>query len=716
MQETRQWPTHGLHVFVLWAFAIAQPLFALLSDGPTFFVAHHCKPLDVCLLVVILCGVLPALIVLAEVLLGLVNRTVRWRVHLGVVALLLTIGLLHVFRRVESVPGIALVAGAIVLGIAGAELYARLGPVRTFFTALAPAVLLFPGLFLFHSPVSRIVLDRGQTPVQQKGATVENPAPVILVILDEFPTTSLMDDKRQIDPIRYPSFAALGREATWFRNATTVHPATTGAIPSMLTGKYPKQPGRPPAPTFREYPDNMFTLLAGTYKLYSSDFCTNLCPPTLNQVSAEFNFWQRIRAIASDVWVIYRHLVVPRDLIREGFPEISDKWANFRGHERRRAWADPPGSFREFISGLKPATEPRLYVVHSRFPHRPFEYLPSGKQYTRHNQSLTAYTNGGRWIRDQQIIAREHQGHLLQVGCTDTLIGEMIEHLKQVGLYDQALIVITADHGVCHRPGEYRREIMASNVEDVALVPLLIKVPYQKEGRISDRNVESVDILPTIAHVLGVEIPWQIDGDNALDPSAPERPHKIIYQCHLASHKEFGEPDGKIVVDAALGKESAALRNKLDLFGSGNDPHGLYRLGPHGELVGRPVASLDLAGIVGAKVELENPASLEDYDPTAAFAPALIRGRLRSNRGLDAPTDLAVAVNGVICGVAEVRQTTNGVGHWSTIVSENSFRPGHNDVRVYAVSQTGGNLTLSRLSNSGVASLASKPRQSATTK
>ncbi len=715
MKDTRQWLTDGLHVFVLWAFAIAQPLFAVLSDGPAFFVAHHCKPLDVCLLVVILCGVLPASIVLAEVLVGLVSRTVRLRVHLGVVALLLTIGFLQVLKRAESVPGIALVAGAIVLGIAGAEVYARLGPVRTFFTGLTPAVIVLPGLFLLNSPVSKIVLDRGQTHVQQKGAAVENPAPVILVILDEFPTTSLMDERRRIDPIRYPSFAALAREATWFRNATTVHPSTTGAIPSMLTGKYPQQPGRPPAPTISEYPHNIFTLLAGTYKLYSLDFCTNLCPPVLNQIPAEFSLWERMRAMASDLWVIYRHLVVPRDLIREGFPEISDKWANFRRLVERRAWADPPGSFREFISGLKPATEPRLYVVHSRFPHRPFEYLPSGKQYIRHSESLTAYTNGGRWIRDRRIIAREYQRHLLQVGCTDTLIGEMIEHLKQVGLYDEALIVITADHGVCHRPGEYRREIMATNVEDIAWVPLLIKVPYQKEGRISDRNVESVDILPTIAHVLGVEIPWQIDGNHALDPSAPERPQKIIYQCYLASHKEFGEPHGKIVVVAALGRESAALRNKLSLFGSGDDPHGLYRLGPHGELVGRPVASLDLRGIVGTKVELEDAASLEDYDPTSGFAPALIRGRLRCGRDLGPAPHLAVAVNGVIRGVAEVGQITDGVGRFSTIVAEDAFRPGRNDVQVYAVSQSKGDLVLSRLTNSGVATVASKPRRPVTT-
>ena len=37
-------------------------------------------------------------------------------------------------------------------------------------------------------------------------------------------------------------------------------------------------------------------------------------------------------------------------------------------------------------------------------------------------------------------------------------------------------------------------------------VPLFIKLPGQTEGRIDDRNVESVDILPTIADVLGISI------------------------------------------------------------------------------------------------------------------------------------------------------------------------------------------------------------------
>ena len=54
-----------------------------------------------------------------------------------------------------------------------------------------------------------------------------------MVIFDELPLTSLMDEKRQIDPVRYPNFAALADDGYWFRNATTVTDYTVQAVPAI---------------------------------------------------------------------------------------------------------------------------------------------------------------------------------------------------------------------------------------------------------------------------------------------------------------------------------------------------------------------------------------------------------------------------------------------------------------------------------------------------
>ena len=77
---------------------------------------------------------------------------------------------------------------------------------------------------------------------------------------------------------------------------------------------------------------------------------------------------------------------------------------------------------------------------------------------------------------------------------------------------------VVADHGMSFRLGHDRRLVRAENVQDLAPVPFFLKAPGQKRGRISDRRLQTVDVLPTIADTLGVDIPWKVDGRSALAP------------------------------------------------------------------------------------------------------------------------------------------------------------------------------------------------------
>ena len=58
---------------------------------------------------------------------------------------------------------------------------------------------------------------------------------VVMVVFDQLPTTSLLDENRQIDRDLYPNFARLAATSTWHRNAATVYQTTHLAIPSLLT-------------------------------------------------------------------------------------------------------------------------------------------------------------------------------------------------------------------------------------------------------------------------------------------------------------------------------------------------------------------------------------------------------------------------------------------------------------------------------------------------
>ncbi|HRK48306.1 MAG TPA: hypothetical protein PK324_21940, partial [Nocardioides sp.] len=56
-------------------------------------------------------------------------------------------------------------------------------------------------------------------------------APVVLVVLDEFPLASLLDEGDRIDAEQFPNLARLAEDATWFRNASGVSPTTPEAVP-----------------------------------------------------------------------------------------------------------------------------------------------------------------------------------------------------------------------------------------------------------------------------------------------------------------------------------------------------------------------------------------------------------------------------------------------------------------------------------------------------
>ena len=100
---------------------------------------------------------------------------------------------------------------------------------------------------------------------------------IYIVVLDELPWVSLLDEDGRIDQVRYPNFARLGATSHVFSNATTVAFTTEQAVPALLTGRLEVQP----APVFTLYPDNLFTLLGGVYDVSVSDPLVDLCPPSV---------------------------------------------------------------------------------------------------------------------------------------------------------------------------------------------------------------------------------------------------------------------------------------------------------------------------------------------------------------------------------------------------------------------------------------------------
>ena len=680
--------TAGLHVLVLANFAVAQPLFDLLARQAEFFAFRQATSADITVLVVLFCVLLPLGLVGMEGLIGLFSHRLRQWAHGVIIAGGVAATILPALHPITALSGLVLVAGALLLGGITALGYVLFLPVRQFFSLLSPAVLIFPGLFVFASPVFRIVFPASAaTPV--KHVQISNPPPIVFIILDEFPTTSLLNEHHQIDAARYPNFAALAQNATWFRNTTTVSSATAQAVPAILTGKYPDTER---LPHVTDHPHNLFTLLAGTYDLNTFGSLTQLCPaPLCTQAGS---VWQRLPSLLSDLTIVYLHLLLPQDL-RTTLPTISQNWMHFANdpdpHDRRAAQSklfdkmirqtlltDRRQQGLNFIRAIQETDRPSLSFLHLLLPHAPYHYLPSGKVYNQ--EGGVPGLVGQRYTDDAWGVLQLYQRHLLQVGFVDTWLGELLTHLRETGLYDQTLLVITADHGVSFQQDDLRRLPTQTTFQDIMPVPLFIKAPAQQHGSVNDQPLETVDILPTLAALLKVDLPWEIDGCSAFGP-CPERTRRI-----------YPSPGKPVTFQGLTQSLERAVQRQHRLFGSGlpfRPPPS-----PYSRLVGRRLEEFGSIGETHTQITLDRPDRFTAVDLQSDFIPAYITGQISP----PLPSPLVVAVNGTIQAVTQPLSIPikGRQGSWSAVVPETAFQTGQNAVEVFVVSDDAGQPSLAR--------------------
>jgi hypothetical protein len=677
-------PVAGLHLGALSALAVAQPLFDLLSKNPDFLAARALIGWQVVALGLVLVSVPPLVALTLEALVGVASRRLRAWLHL------LLLGFFVALIAIQALKDIApdaadavLIAVAAVLGVAATVCYARATALRSFVTVLSPAPAIFLAIFLLFSPVSDLTFASGSA----ETANVSSHVPVVMVAFDEVSTISFEDARERIDPVLYPNLAALARDATWFRYATAPTDMTTTAMPTMLTGTVAE---RHRTPILSNFPHNLFTLLGRRYRMKVSQEATDLCPHNLCEDASGESAAARDRALASDLGLVYLHVIAPEGIERD-LPSVSDTLGNFGadagttkaegspGHTGRREvlhqlGGGRPARFENFVRSIDRTARPTLYYKHSLLPHVPFQYLPDGHRYVTEPQDvIPGLVDEPSWD-DDYLLQEAYQRHLLQAGFADRLLGTLLRRLKEKNLYDRALIIVTADNGESFLHHANRHVATPGTAADIADTPLFIKRPFEHSGRISDRHVRTEDILPTIADVLGIRVPWHIEGKSVFDRAAHIPSTVVVYE-RSGQKLTLSQPEFKRRI-------RASLERKIRLFGSDGRPPGLYGIGPHPELIGRSVVELPRAPV---------SATINGIDAYSAvrlrsdFVPAQLSGTITGPAG-QPNRDLAVAVNGRIVAVGESFHLSPGdPEHFSIMLPDSAFREGGNRIELLAV-------------------------------
>jgi arylsulfatase A-like enzyme len=100
----------------------------------------------------------------------------------------------------------------------------------------------------------------------------------------------------------------------------------------------------------------------------------------------------------------------------------------------------------------------------------------------------------------------------------DAQIGRLLDHLRSTGAYDDTFVVFTSDHG--EQLGDHWQFAKYAYFDQSFHIPLIVRDPLGRSDAARGRQVEAftenVDVMPTILHALGLDIPVQCDGDSLL--------------------------------------------------------------------------------------------------------------------------------------------------------------------------------------------------------
>jgi hypothetical protein len=665
-----------LHLFVLVAFAVAQPIYDLIGKYPEFFVAHSAGPWLIISMILFLSFGLALFLVLFEIVLHAFSKRVQQGIHLFFVFSLTALIILPLIKK-ETLSDVLIIGISVISALLFTVLYARLQIARMFITMLLPVTLIFPLWFVFGSPVSRIVFQ-GEQIQAEKQIEIQNPMPIVFVLFDEFSTTALLDSKEQIDPVRFPNFAALASESLWFPNAITVSESTVIVIPSIVSGLNPK-PDMKLMPTVTDHPNNLFTMLGGQYEFNVFEVMTTLCPDSFCN-NRDNRLVRNYSDFFFDLIVIYAHIISPPGK-EKNLPTLDARWAGFRmdvSHApdtKKINLRHNADQLEQFISQIKSSSKPQLSFIHSMLPHIPYLRLPSGQLYSNEHRLPDGINSDKEgWLGEKPLIATAYNRYLQQVGYVDKYLGLLREKLISEGIYDDILLIIMADHGVAFEPWQSRRDITDVNKNEILKIPLFIKLPQQRTGRIDKRIVTSVDVLPTIIEVIQADVPWKLDGFSLISGQEEIRNGfdfvGIKYRRYLSEKDIVG---------------FSRLKWQIENFDEKTPFDRLVPKGPFQELNGSNIADLQIIEAEDMLLTSQNIGYFQHIEIENNFLPSLLSGYIEGAKGRD--LKLAVAINGRIRLTTTTSNWNEKENFFSVLLPRSALQQGENIVNVYVIEQ-----------------------------
>lgn len=333
--------------------------------------------------------------------------------------------------------------------------------------------------------------------------------PVLILLFDELSYDALLKDG-QIDAALFPNFAALAANGIEFTNATSHHAFTWYSIPSMLSAKTLL----PDWDRATIHQHNVLSDLALRTPVRAYEDVLTDC--LMANAVCHHSFQGRPLQYALGHSVFWGN-IAPQWFVPAG----QVLWGNgFDGY----LYADFHQTVLRDLAGDD--AQRTLFFYHALLPHYPFLRDADGR--VSQFQHVSFQIDG-----DFNAVWANYRN---TVRFVDKRLGEIIARLKDLGLYEQATIAVTSDHGI--RPGVDQGPSLIGDLSPLTpRVPLIIKAPGVAPGR-TDVVYQHRDFIPTLFGILGVDFSNLGDGVSAF---APDRPavERVFYYGKPVSENRF---------------------------------------------------------------------------------------------------------------------------------------------------------------------------------
>lgn len=340
-------------------------------------------------------------------------------------------------------------------------------------------IYLFYQIYTIHSTYN---IFNGES--SNKAYETEKISSVVLIILDELSYHDFQSAGEKI----LPNIYKIKNNSFNFSKAYSAADTTYQSIPAMLTDA---KISHLKLPFSNHYPENLFSTLSKSHKIFAHEPITLFCKNKICHGSSKINF-KNLSIMLNDILLIFFNKYFP-------FPQISPTLGNKANHFFFGRWYSDEidqrvTNIEKFTKKIVNKSSEKVFIfAHYLLPHSPYMYDHNCLGYSIPNNP-DELGDGYEWKVTQKKLDVFYYRFLHQLKCADKMVGLLINKLKALNLYNESLIIITSDHGVSFKINENRRVPSQNNYNDIANVPLIIKLPNQNIPKEIDKHVSNGNI------------------------------------------------------------------------------------------------------------------------------------------------------------------------------------------------------------------------------